>query len=377
MPVVSSQLAGRGFPRSLLLLVAFAVFLPQTGLPQSPTGTLYTAVWPGEILALDEATGAIKHKIPFKLGQTIFMTLSPDRKRFYANTAQMEGIEVIDIESRQVINAFKLSEGNRKVRVIPNFAPHPDGSRVFAVVRVAVQEIDRYTLEEPQLVTIDLGEQKITKSLELGPEHSAPFRIMRVSPDGKYLYYFLGNILVIDVEQFEIVDEIEMDRPLYPGAGSVELGRPIEVYDDPETLMFTFNSPDSTTDQDIMGIARFNLLDRSLDVFETNPSPGVSFGVSFAVSPNRKRAYMVRDAVDQYEFYVWDLEGRRFLKKQEYEGRPRTSVKVSSDGTTLLLHTAGNTIDYYDAETLVFEKRVELPGDAGFELFVIPATRDN
>ena len=358
-----------------MLLLLYATAGPSVSAhAQESTGTLYTAVWPGEILALDEATGAIKHKIPFKLGQTIFMTLSPDRKRFYANTAQMEGIEVIDIESRQVINAFRLSEGNRKVRVIPNFAPHPDGSRVFAVVRVAVQEIDRYTLEEPQLVTIDLEEQKITKSLELGPEHSAPFRVMRVSPDGKYLYYFLGNILVIDVEQLEIVDEIEMDRPLYPGAGAVGLGPAFEVYDDAESLTFPFNSPDPTTDQNIMGIARFNLLDRSLDVFETNPNRG---GGSFAVSPDRKRAYMVRNTIDQDEFYVWDLEGKRLLKKQQYEGRPRTSVKVSSDGTKLLLHTAGNTIDYYDAETLVFEKRVELPGDAGFELFVIPATRDN
>ena len=68
----------------------------------------------------------------------------------------------------------------------------------------------------------------------------------------------------------------------------------------------------------------------------------------------------------------FDLEAKRLIKRQEYDGRPRTAIKVSSDGKKVFLHQAGNTIDYFDANTLKFEKRVELPGDFTTDLFVFP-----
>ena len=133
------------------------------------------------------------------------LEISPDRTRFYANTEQMQGIEVIDIESGRVIDAFKLSEENRTVRVVRRFTPHPDNKLLFAAVRVAVGEVDRYLIEPPQLVTIDLEQRKITKSLEIPWEYAGgQSPLMRVSPDGKYLYYLSRDFLVIDIDRFEI-----------------------------------------------------------------------------------------------------------------------------------------------------------------------------
>ncbi len=80
----------------------------------------------------------------------------------------------------------------------------------------------------------------------------------------------------------------------------------------------------------------------------------------------------VRNAIDQHELYVFDLEQKRLLRKVAYEGRPRTSLKVSTDGETVYVHHAGNTIDYHDAETFAFEKRVELPGDSTAHIIVVP-----
>ncbi len=353
----------------MIPLLLFAAATPAAA-QESDLGSIYAAVWPDEIIVLDEATGEVQDKIKLRQGAAMTLEISPDRTRFYANTEQMQGIEVIDIESGRVLDAFKLSEGNRVVRVVRRFTPHPDNKLLFAVVRVAVQESDRYLIEPPQLVTIDLEQREITKSLEIPWEYAggqAP--LVRVSPDGKYLFYLSRDFLVINIESFEIVDKVELRRPVYPGGGTIRLGRSFETYDDPSGVTFLATSTDPTTGRGVMGIARFDFGDRSLDFFEAAPGAGLG---GFAVSPDHKRAYGVRNAIDQHELYVFDLEQKRLLRKVAYEGRPRTSLKVSTDGETVYVHHAGNTIDYHDAETFAFEKRVELPGDSTAHIIVVP-----
>jgi DNA-binding beta-propeller fold protein YncE len=341
------------------------LLLPSMALAQ---GVMYTGVWPGEVLILDETTGAIQGRIPLKNGAVFSLTRSHDRKKFYAVTGLMESLEVVDIESRQVVDTVKFSEGNRKVRLTRSVAIHPDGVRVFAPARTTIKEIDRYNVEKPQLATIDLQAKKITKTLELPREYETG-GLMRASPDGKYLYLFSRDVVIIDVEQFKIIDKIELDRPMYPGLGLFRFGSSFESHDEPNALRFLYSSTDPITNRNMQGIARFDLTTRELDFYETGPNIGIG---GFAVSPDHKRAYAVRNQIGMSEFYVWDLEAKRMLKRQEYAGRPRTSVTVSSDGKRLYLHNAGNTIDYYNAETLTFEKRIELPGDFTTDLFVFP-----
>ena len=40
-----------------------------------------------------------------------------------------------------------------------------------------------------------------------------------------------------------------------------------------------------------------------------------------------------------------------FWGRAEFEGRPRMSLKTSTNGKILYIYNAGNTIDYYDAAT--------------------------
>ena len=348
---------------------AIVVFLliASAALSASAQGVMYAGVWPNDVLVMDEATGAIKDKIILKHGAAFSLTRSQDRKKFYAVTGLMQTIEVIDLDKKQVVDEITFSQGNRKVLFTRSLAIHPDGVTLFAPMRTTVKEIDRYNIEKPNLAKINIRDKKIEKTLEL-PREYGQAGLMRVSPDGKFLYVFSRDVLIIDVAEFRIVDKILLDRPMYPGLGLFRFGSSFESHDEPNAMTFVYNSTDLMTNRGMMGIARFNLVDRSLDFYETGPS----IGGSFSVSPDHKRAFIVRNQIGQDEFYVFDLETKRLLKRQEYKGRPRTAVKVSSDGKKVYLHQAGNTIDYFNADTLQFEKRVELPGDFTTDLFVFP-----
>ena len=274
--ISSKQLAQRLLRLSLAATLLASAVLPARA-QEAGLGTIYAPVWPDRILVLDEASGEIQDTIQLRQGAAMSLEVSPDRTRFYANTAQMEGVEVIDIATGRVTDAFGLSEGNRRVRIVRRFTPHPDNNRLFAVVRVSVKEIDRYQIEPPQLITIDIAQRRVTRSLELPREYSGgQSPLMRVSPDGKYLYYLYRDFLVIDIESFQIVDKVELRGPLYPGAGAIRLGRSFETYDDPGSMTFVTTSTDPTTDQNVTGIARFDFSDQSIDYFEAMPGTGLA-----------------------------------------------------------------------------------------------------
>lgn len=354
--------------KRLLLASVLLLVIGLLAFGQNKTGSMYTAVWPGEVLILDEASGAIQSKIPLTNGASFSLTMSADRKKLYAITALMEGIEVVDIASRKVEHAFTLSSGNRKVRLMRNLAIHPNGNWVYAITRGAVKEIDRFSIDKPQIALIDVAQKKITKTLELPKEYSGN-GLLKVSPDGKYLYFFFRDIVIIDAAEMKIVDKMEMARPLYPGFGQLRLGQSFEAYDEPNALLFLYSSIDPATNRNMLGFAKFRTDNRSLDWFEIGAGIPIN---GFAPSPDGKRAYALRGQPGLYEFYVFDLENKRVLKKLEYNGRPRSSIKVSSDGKKVYLHNAGNTIEYFDAERLVLEKSVPLPGDFTSNLFIVP-----
>lgn len=330
-------------------------------------GLMYAGVWPNDVLILDETTGAIQGKIPLKNGVAFSLTRSQDRKQFYAVTGVMETLEVVDLATKQVTDSISFSEGNKKTRFTRSVAVHPNGSLVVAPIRTTVKEIDRYTIEKPQVALIDVPSKKIVKTLEM-PKEYGQGGLMRFSPDGKILYVFSRDILIVDVDSFKITDKIEMGRPLEPGLGILRFGTSFESFDQPNSLTFVYNSNDPMTNRVMQGIANFDLLSRAIDFYEVGPS----IGGAFSVSPDGKRAYSLRNQIGLSEFFVWDLENKKMLRRQEYAGRPRTALKVSSDGKRVYLHQAGNTIDYYDAATLTFQKRIELPGDFTTDLFVYP-----
>ncbi len=56
----------------------------------------------------------------------------------------------------------------------------------------------------------------------------------------------------------------------------------------------------------------------------------------------------------------------------EFQGRPRMSLKSSSNGKVLYLYGAGNTIDLYDASSFKYMRTITLDTDTTTGLYVLP-----
>jgi len=67
--------------------------------------------------------------------------------------------------------------------------------------------------------------------------------------------------------------------------------------------------------------------------------------------------------IGNYEFWTFDVEGRRVASRERFPGRPRMGLEVSSNGELLYIYNAGSTIDVYDAETYEFLRTVTFNAD--------------
>jgi hypothetical protein len=117
-----------------------------------------------------------------------------------------------------------------------------------------------------------------------------------------------------------------------------------------------------------MGVARINLVKRDLEFYTIGPAGGVNF----VLAPDRKRAYGLESAVGRYQFWTFDMEQRRVISRAEFDGRPRMSLKTSSNGKVLYIYNAGNTIDLYDAATYKYMRTITLDGDVTTGFYVVP-----
>jgi hypothetical protein len=96
---------------------------------------------------------------------------------------------------------------------------------------------------------------------------------------------------------------------------------------------------------------------------------GPARGLGFAVAPDRKRGYGLLQTIEEYEFWTFDLETYRVIARTPFRGRPRMSLRVSSNSNVIYIQRAGNTIDLYDAASLKLLRTITLDGDmTGFIL---------
>ena len=87
------------------------------------------------------------------------MTLSKDHKRFYLLNIAFEDVEIVDIASRQVIDTFRLSEGNKKVRIF-GFDADPLNRYLILMVKASTKQVDRWEIGAPTLYQYDLKNTK-------------------------------------------------------------------------------------------------------------------------------------------------------------------------------------------------------------------------
>lgn len=336
-------------------------------------GTMYIGGYPNSIWVIDEATAKIKETIPLKIGLPRRLVMTKDKSKFYIADINATNIEVVDVATRKTLETLTLSEGNRKIR-INAYEPDPAQRTMVMITREYNKLIDRYEIGPSKLQLYDLATRKITRTIPWPDGEERDNANLLFSPDGKLLYFLGTEILIFETTNYTQVDKWNLSS-LETGVGQVSLsfngfGGVDTIQSDPGFLTTTMTVEDPVQNRRMMGVARVNLNAKTLDFYTIGPAGGVNF----ALSPDGQYGYGIESEIGRYQFWTFDLKKRQVAKRQEFDGRPRMSLKTSTNGKVLYIYNAGSTIDSYDAESYKPLNVLQLPGDVSTALIVLPST---
>jgi WD40 repeat protein len=348
---------------------------------------LYFATWPHQVVVFDAVQEKIVDQINLNTDIAQLLVLSADKKKLYASTVRDNSIVTIDLKTRKPVDSFPLNTGNQNVRLL-GLAPDPTGKYLYSIGSTVIKQMDHYDVEPPKLFLIDLENHKISRSVDFPKDESLVgfWRIqMKFSPDGKYFYMFLGNILVFDSSSLQLVKKIELGDPHVPGFANVVFN-PVEEEpaedpnEEPGKLTNVFMASDPYVYRSVFGIAKIDLATLSFDFSPVAPVTTLSM-TPLLLTPDHQAGYTI--AIDgspgnrRCEFWVFDMKTRKLVNKKEFAGRNRFSFGLSADGTKIFIYGAGFEINVYDAKTLEFRRNVTLPGDMTSNIIVMPAARQS
>ena len=344
--------------------------------PQQPrisggNGTFYIGGYPNLIWILDEATEKVSGTIQLKTGIPRRLTLSRDRSRFYIIDANQEKVEVVDVASKTTLDTFTLTEGTNRIR-INSLEPDPTHSYAILLTRSGTKLRDRVEVGPATLQQYDLKAHKVMRTIPWPDGEERDNANLMFSPDGKLLYFLGNEILIFETEKFTQVDKWDLSN-LEEGLGQVSISFGgfaglDNTYDEPGFVTTTLTVEDPVQHRRMMGIARINLAKKDLEFYTIGPAAPVSF----ALAPDRKHGYGLESSIDRYQFWTFDLDQRRVTTRAEFAGRPRMSLKTSSNGRLLYIYNAGNTIDMYESSTYKYLRSITLDGDVTTQFYVVP-----
>jgi WD40-like Beta Propeller Repeat len=372
-----SDLPGQEMKRRNLFLVLVIAVLAAAGASAQRFGKgvtltggdqlFYVGTYAGNVQIYDEATEQRIGEIKLQTGIPRSLILSQNRQKFYVLDSTLERIEIVDIASRSSLSTFSLSEGNKKTR-IRGMQVDPLERFLILLSRSATKLIDRWEISDIALQLYDLREKRIMRSIPWPRGEERENINIRFSPDGKLLYFFGDDILILETENFTEVDTWPISRPLESGLGRINFGPFDDINDDPGFFTGLFTMEDPVQNRRIMGIGRVNLVAKTIDFSPIGPAEGVSF----AMAPDRKRGYGLLQQIGRYEFWAFDLDSKKLINRTPFEGRPRMSLRVSSNGKLLYIFQAGATIDVYEAATYRYLRTIQMDADQTTNLFILP-----
>jgi DNA-binding beta-propeller fold protein YncE len=332
--------------------------------------TLFLGAYPDSIIVFDEGKGQIVDKIKLTTGLPTSMRLSLDRKKIYVTTNDHSGLEVIDAATHKVTNHFVLNTPTKRYR-FNGGVPDPQDKLFYTVTTEMNKLSDRYEIGKLQYTVIDLAQQKVVKAVDIAREDEnanagyygrAGFE---VSPDGKYLYQFRDKVVILNTDDFKVVDRIELAKPDFPAMENIGFGGLLDSISEPGQHVSLFNSADPIVHNRTFGIARFDLSTRRVDFTPVGPAPAGMAGLQ--VAPDKKNAYTVitNGALGnkRCEFWAFDLATNRIMQTSEVPCRSRFSFGMAGDGQKLYFYGAGFEIEVYDAATLKHERTWDLNND--------------
>ena len=338
--------------------------------PVSPAGgdhLMYIGTYAGTIQIFDETTETMLGDIKLTTGIPRSLTLSQSRSKFYVLDSTLEKIEIIDIATRASLSTFTLSEGNKQVR-IRGLQVDPLERFLILLTRSATKQIDRWEISDIAMQFYDLAQQKVTRTIPWPKGEERENVNIRFSPDGKLLYFFGDDVLILETTNFTEVDTWPLSRPIEPGLGRVNFGSVDDFNEDPGFFTGLFTTQDPIQNRRIMNLGRVNLVAKTIDLTPIGPAEAVGF----ALAPDRKRGYGLMQQIGRYEFWAFDVAQKKLLNRTPFEGRPRMALKVSSNGKLLYIFQAGATIDVYDAASYKRLRTIEMNADQTTNLFILP-----
>jgi hypothetical protein len=290
----------------------------------------------------------VRDSIQLSIGIPYRMLLSENRQHFYILNPRQDQVEVVDIASRKTTGKFTLNTPRTIVEIA---GMNVDPKERFAVllIKSTIKRADRYEITKPILVRYDLAKRAVTDTIPWPRGEERDFAQIIFSPDGAYMYFFTStDVLVYDAVTLKQVDTWDMTQSFFEeGMGRINAGFGGDIYEEPGFYTNLFRSNDPVNHRQMMGVARIDLMKRSVDFYSLGPSANTTF----RLAPGRKKAYGIHSEVGNYQFWSFDLENRRVIGKTEFEGRSRMGLTVSTNGALLYIHVAGPTIDVYDAAT--------------------------
>jgi len=338
---------------------------------------LYLATWPHQIVIFDATQEKVVETIDLKTDVPDFLILSPDKKKLYLDTVNDNSIVTIDLATRKPAYSFSLKSGNRNVRLM-GLTPDPTGKYLYGLATVITKQLDHYDIDPPSFIVIDLAAGKIIRTGEFpkDEDRSGVYADLRVSPDGKLLYLFSENILVVDTTSFHVVKKIDLAKPLNPGVENLSM----DLLDDPNELpgkvTSVFHFSDPHVHRVVFGIGSIDLAKLSFDFSAVGPVEAGRL-MPLRLTPDRKVGYTV--AINgspgnrRCEFWAFDMPSRKLIRKREFDGRNRFSFSLSADGSKIFIYGAGYDIEVYDTKTFELRNKVVLPGDVTSNMIVMPA----
>jgi len=344
-------------------------------------GTLFVGAYPNSILVFDEGQGKIVDRIPLVTGLPSSMRLSADKKKIYVTTNDHNGIEVIDVATRKVTKHFVLDTPTKRFR-FNGGTPDPKDTVFYTMSTEIDKKLEHYEVSKPKYTVIDLVQQKIARTIDVAREDENPTGGggggrggFEISPDGKYLYQFRDKIVILNSDDFKVVDRVDLAAPEFPGMENIGFGAPLPSISENGKHISVFTSSDPIVHNRVFGIARFDLSTRDVDFRPIGPAPGGMAGLH--VTPDQKTAFtMVTNGTHgnkRCEFWSFDLGTDRISKTEEVPCRSRFSFGMSSDGAKLYIFGAGFEIEVYDARTLKYERTWDLNNDVTMAgMIVVP-----
>ena len=339
--------------------------------PPVATARCTSAAIQNQILIIDEATEQVTGSIPVKVGIPRRVTLSQDLKRFYVISATSEDVEILDIATRQTVDQFRLSEGNKKVR-ISSIAADPLGRYVIMITKTidqiagSLRDRHRDVAAVRSEGTQDHADHPVAG--RPGARAGEPAVLSR-----RKAPVFSGQ-RSLDLRNGELhagrqMGHVERRGGTWPGRVNFGgFGGADTVNDEPGFFTTTMTVTDPIQHRQFMGIAKINLTAKTNEFYTIGPAGGVSF----SLAADRKHGFGLESAIGRYQFWTFDLVNRRVTKRGEIEGRPRMAMKPSTNSQLLYVFQAGNTIDVYDAATYRYLRTITLAGDETSTLFVVP-----